>query len=146
VIEVLSDLFILRGIPAHIRSDDGPEFVAQAVRDWISAVGAKTAYIDRGSPWENGYIESFNARLRDELLNGETFYTGSDRHRELAASLQHHQAARLARIQTARTAGVHTDPRRAAGCATSTGFAGHAGATASLKLTFEVDHSAGANH
>jgi putative transposase len=75
VIDVLSDLFILRGVPAHIRSDNGPEFVAKAVQDWIAAVGAKTAYIERGSPWENGYIESFNARLRDELLNGEIFYT-----------------------------------------------------------------------
>ncbi|MEP2705525.1 MAG: integrase core domain-containing protein, partial [Hyphomicrobiales bacterium] len=54
-------------------SDNGPEFVAQAVRDWIKAVGAKTAYIEPGSPWENGYCESFNARLRDELLNGEIF-------------------------------------------------------------------------
>jgi putative transposase len=71
----VSDLFILRGVPAHIRSDNGPEFVAKAVREWIAAVGAKTAYIERGSPWENGYIESFNARLRDELLNGEIFYT-----------------------------------------------------------------------
>src|SRR5262249_48984049 len=69
------DLFILRGIPAHIRSDNGPEFVAKAVQEWIAVVGAKTAYIERGSPWENGYIESFNARLRDELLNGEIFYT-----------------------------------------------------------------------
>jgi transposase InsO family protein len=75
VIDVLSDLFILRGIPGHIRSDNGPEFVAQAVQEWITAVGAKTAYIERGSPWENGYIESFNARLRDELLNGEIFYS-----------------------------------------------------------------------
>jgi putative transposase len=63
VIDLLSDLFILRGIPEHIRSDNGPEF------------GAKTAYITPGSPWENGFIESFNARLRDELLNGEIFYT-----------------------------------------------------------------------
>ena len=75
VIDVLSDLFILRGIPGHIRSDNGPEFVAKAVQEWIAAVGPKTAYIEPGSPWENGYIESFNARLRDELLNGEVFYT-----------------------------------------------------------------------
>ena len=75
VIDVLSDLFILRGVPGHVRSDNGPEFVAEAVQAWITAVGAKTAYIERGSPWENGYIESFNARLRDELLNGEIFYT-----------------------------------------------------------------------
>jgi transposase InsO family protein len=75
VIDVLSDLFILRGIPGHIRSDNGPEFIAQAVQDWITAVGAKTAYITPGSPWENGYIESFNARFRDELLDGEIFYS-----------------------------------------------------------------------
>ena len=59
----------------HIRSDNGPEFVAKAVQAWITAVGAKTAYIAPGSPWENGFIESFNARLRDELLDGEIFYS-----------------------------------------------------------------------
>ena len=75
VIDALSDLFILRGIPGHIRSDNGPEFVAKAVREWIAAVGAKTAYIEPGSPWENGSCESFNSKLRDELLNGEIFYT-----------------------------------------------------------------------
>jgi len=75
VIDVLTDLFIIRGIPALIRSDNGPEFVAEAVRNWIRAVGAKTAYIEPGSPWENGYCESFNGRFRDELLNGEIFYS-----------------------------------------------------------------------
>ena len=75
VIDVLSDLFILRGVPGHIRSDNGPEFVAKAVQAWITAVGANTAYITPGSPWENGFIESFNARLRDELLDGEIFYS-----------------------------------------------------------------------
>ncbi|WP_246100963.1 IS3 family transposase, partial [Palleronia caenipelagi] len=75
VINALSDLFILRGVPSFIRSDNGPEFVAQAVQDWIKAVGAKTAYIEPGSSWENGYVESFNARFRDEFLNGETFYS-----------------------------------------------------------------------
>ena len=75
VIDALTDLFILRGPPAFIRSDNGPEFVAKAVRDWISAVRAKTAYIEPGSPWENGYCESFNGRMRDELLNGEVFYS-----------------------------------------------------------------------
>ena len=75
VIDLLSDLFILRGTPEHIRSDNGPEFLATAVQEWIAAVGAKTAYITPGSPWENGFIESFNARLRDELLDGELFYT-----------------------------------------------------------------------
>ena len=75
VIDALTDLFILRGAPALIRSDNGPEFIAQAVRDWIAAVGTKTAYIEPGSPWENGYCESFNGRFRDELLNGEIFYS-----------------------------------------------------------------------
>lgn len=75
VIDTLADLFILRGIPGHIRSDNGSEFIASAVKDWIAAVGAKTAYIEKGSPWENGYIESFNGKLRDELLNGEVFYS-----------------------------------------------------------------------
>ncbi|MEL7087507.1 MAG: IS3 family transposase [Planctomycetota bacterium] len=75
VIDALSDLFILRGVPAFIRSDNGPEFVAEDVRKWIEAVGAKTAFIEPGSPWENGYCESFNGRMRDELLNGEIFYS-----------------------------------------------------------------------
>ena len=75
VIELLSELFMLRGVPGYIRSDNGPEFIAQAVQEWIAALGARTAYIAPGSPWENGYVESFNARLRDELLNGEIFYT-----------------------------------------------------------------------
>ena len=71
MIDVLSDLFILRGVPEHVRSDNGPQFVTKAVQDSIAAVGAKTAYIALGSPWENGFIESFNAWLRDELLDGE---------------------------------------------------------------------------
>ena len=75
VIDVLSDLFIIRGVPKHIRSDNGPEFVAAAVQLRIKVVKAKTAYIMPGSPWENGYFESFNARLRDELLRGEIFYS-----------------------------------------------------------------------
>lgn len=61
-------------MPGHIRSDNGPEFIAQSVQAWIAGVGAKTAYIVPGSPWENGDVESFNARLRDELLNGEIVY------------------------------------------------------------------------
>jgi len=75
VIDALTDLFILRGPPAYVRSDDGPEFVAKDVRAWIEAVGAKTAFIEPGRPWENGYVESFNARMRDELLNGEIFFS-----------------------------------------------------------------------
>jgi len=75
VIDVLTDLFTTRGAPGFIRSDNGPEFVAQSVRDWIEAVGARCAFIEPGSPWENGYVESFNGRFRDELLNGEIFFT-----------------------------------------------------------------------
>ena len=75
MIDALTDLFILRGSPTFIWSDNSPEFIAQAVRDWIAAVGAKTAYIEPGSPWENGYCESFNGRFRDELLTGEIFYS-----------------------------------------------------------------------
>ena len=75
VIERLAHLFITRGIPEHIRSDNGPEFTAKAIRKWLSRLGVKTLFIEPGSPWENGYIESFNSRLRDELLNGEIFTT-----------------------------------------------------------------------
>jgi putative transposase len=73
VLEVLADLCLVRGVPEHIRSDQGSEFVATAVKDWIAAVGAKTAYVEKSSPWENGYVESFNGKLRDELLNVEIF-------------------------------------------------------------------------
>ena len=75
VLAVLTDLFTQRGPPAHIRSDNGREFTAQAVRDWLGRIGVKTLYIEPGSPWENGYNESFNGKLRDELLNGEIFYS-----------------------------------------------------------------------
>ena len=75
VIEVLAELMMIRGVPGHIRSDNGPEFTARAVREWLGRVGARTLYIEPGSPWENGYIESFNGKLRDELLDGEVFYT-----------------------------------------------------------------------
>ena len=75
VIDELFNLFIFRGIPEHIRSDNGPEFTARAVRKWLSRLGVKTLFIERGSPWENGYIESFNGKMRDELLNREIFTT-----------------------------------------------------------------------
>jgi len=75
VLEGLSNLFIIRGIPEHIRSDNGSEFTAKEVRKWLSDLGVKTLYIEPGSPWENGYVESFNGKLRDELLNREIFTT-----------------------------------------------------------------------
>ena len=99
VIDVLTDLFILRGIPAYVRSDNGPEFVAEAVRRWITAVGARTAFIEPGSPWENGYIESFNARLRDELLNGEIFYTLKEAQVLIEAWRRHRQPPSLMAIK-----------------------------------------------
>ena len=75
VLYTLADLFIRRGIPAHIRSDNGPEFCARAVREWLSRLGVGTLFIEPGSPWENGYVESFIGKLRDEFLNREIFYT-----------------------------------------------------------------------
>jgi putative transposase len=75
VLDVLSQLFLDRGAPEHIRSDNGPEFVAKKVRHWLTRQQVKTLYIEPGSPWENGYIESFNGKLRNELLNGEIFDT-----------------------------------------------------------------------
>src|SRR5215213_1273379 len=95
VIDVLSDLFILRGIPGHIRSDNGPEFVAEAVQGWIAAVGAGTAYIAPGSPWENGYVESFNGKLRDELLDGEVFYSLAEAKVVIEGWRRHYNAGRL---------------------------------------------------
>ncbi len=75
VIDQLFHLFLFRGIPEHIRSDNGPEFTAREIRKWLNRLGVKTLFIEPGSPWENGYIESFNGKLRDELLNREIFTT-----------------------------------------------------------------------
>jgi transposase InsO family protein len=73
VIDTLADVMLGHGIPEHIRSDNGPEFIAHELRKWLAKVGTRTLYIERGSPWENGYCESFNGKLRDECLNGEIF-------------------------------------------------------------------------
>lgn len=75
VLERLAWLMATRGVPGHIRSDNGPEFAALVVRHWLAKVGVKTLFIEPGSPWENGYVESFNGKLRDELLNREIFYS-----------------------------------------------------------------------
>jgi len=91
---MLTGLFILRGVPGHIRSDHGPEFVARAVWNWIFAVGAQTAYIAPGSPWENGYCESFNARPRDDLLDGEIFYSRKAAQTVIEACRQHYNTIR----------------------------------------------------
>ena len=75
MLATLYELFIERGVPEYIRSDNGSEFTAKAVRKWLSNVGVKTLYIEPGSPWENGYNKSFYGKFRDELLNGEIFET-----------------------------------------------------------------------
>jgi transposase InsO family protein len=76
VILVLADLFVRHGRPAYIRSDNGPEFLARNLKTWLKNVlGVEPLYIEPGSPWENGYCESFNGKMRDQLLNGELFYT-----------------------------------------------------------------------
>jgi putative transposase len=75
VLHALNWLFLTCGVSAHIRSDNGSEFTAKRVRQWLALLGVKTLFIERGSPWENGYIESFNGKMRDELLNVEIFYT-----------------------------------------------------------------------
>ncbi len=73
--ECLVELFIQRGMPEYLRSDNGSEFIAQRVQEFLNRFGTKPTFIEPGSPWENGYVESFNGRMRDELLNGEIFYT-----------------------------------------------------------------------
>ena len=94
LLDVLRDLFFQRGIPDCIRSDNGPEFIAKSVRDWLDAIGVETLYVEPGSPWENGYNESFNSKLRDELLNVEEFdnRVSAVLRRQLAKELQHRAA------------------------------------------------------
>jgi transposase InsO family protein len=73
--ECLAELFCTRGVPNHLRSDNGPEFIANQLRQWLNRLGVQTLFIEPGSPWENGYIESFNGKMRDELLAREIFYS-----------------------------------------------------------------------
>ncbi|MGQ3290540.1 IS3 family transposase [Sphingopyxis sp.] len=94
VLAALAELFVTRGPPAHIRSDNGPEFIATAVQEWLAKVGVKTLYIAPGSPWENGYCESFNGSLRDELLNGEIFYSLAEAQILIEAWRRHYNTVR----------------------------------------------------
>ena len=147
VIDVLSDLFILRGVPGHVRSDNGPEFVAKAVRDWIAAVGAKTAYIEPGSPWENGYCESFNSKLRDELLNGEIFYTSEEARVIIESWRRHYNEVRPHSSLGYRPPAPQVlIPARPAAQPRPAPPGALAGATTNPKLTFQPDHSIGAGH
>ena len=75
VLETLAELFVTCGVPVHLRSDNGPEFTATLIRQWLAALHVETLFIEPGSPWENGYLESFNGKLRDDLLDREIFYT-----------------------------------------------------------------------
>ena len=94
VVEAARELFVTRGPPAHIRSDNGPEFIANAVQEWLARIGVKTLYITPGSPWENGYCESFNGSMRDELLNGEIFYTLAEAQILIEAWRRHYNTVR----------------------------------------------------
>ena len=94
VIETMADVMLTRGVPEHIRSDNGPEMTARIVRQWLAKVGAKTLYIEPGSPWENGYCESFNGKLRDELLNGEIFYSLREAKAVIGQWRSHYNAVR----------------------------------------------------
>lgn len=94
VLETLADAMLCRGKPDYLRSDNGPEFIARALRGWVANVGTQTAYIEPGSPWENGYCESFNSKLRDELLNGEIFYTLREAEVLIEAWRRHYNTAR----------------------------------------------------
>ena len=94
VIEMLAELCLEQGVPGHVRSDQGPEFIAIAVREWIAAVGAKTAFIEKASPWENGYVESFNGKLRDELLNVAIFYSLAEARIMIEQWRRHYNAVR----------------------------------------------------
>ena len=112
VIETLADAMLFEGTPLHIRSDNGPEMVAKVLRQWLAGLGTKSLYIEPGSPWENGYCESFNGKLRDECLNGEIFYSLKEahHHRKLAQSLQHQTPTLCAWLSPAGTA---RDPTKA---------------------------------
>ena len=75
VMKHLTDLFCENGVPVHIRSDNGPEFIAKRLRAWLDKLTVKPLFIEPGSPWENGFVESFNGKMRDEFLNGEIIYS-----------------------------------------------------------------------
>src|SRR5665213_2986349 len=94
VLETMADIMLMRGVPEHIRSDNGAEMTAKVVRNWLTQVGAKTLFIEPGSPWENGYCESFNGKLRDELLNGEIFYSLKEAQVVIGQWRQHYNTIR----------------------------------------------------
>ena len=126
VIDTLSELFAMRGVPRHIRSDNGPEFIAQTLGRWLKQAGVDTLYIEPGSPWENGYAESFNGRLRDEFLAMEIFEGVRDA-RSLTASWRDE-------YNTQR-------PHSSLGYRTPAGFAAACAASASAKASAPAAHA-----
>jgi transposase InsO family protein len=94
VLETMVDIMLTRGVPEHIRSDNRAEMTAKVLRNWLMQVGAKTLYIEPGSPWENGYCESFNGKLRDELLNDEIFYSLKEARVVIEQWRQHYNTVR----------------------------------------------------
>ncbi len=98
VLHCLTELFVQHGSPDHIRSDNGSEFTAHAVRDWLGRIGVKTLYIEPGSPWENGYNESFNSKLRDEILNTEIFYPAFPKYRRYSVRREGDSAIRIMKL------------------------------------------------
>lgn len=117
VIDVLAERFRIRGVPKHIRSDNGPEFIAQAIRQWLGQASVETLYVAPASPWENGYAESFHSRLRDELTNGEDFANLAEaKHLADAWRLEYNHRRPHSSL------GYRTPAEFAAGCAAS-GFA-----------------------
>ena len=94
VLHVLAELMVRHGAPDHIRSDNGSEFTARAVREWLTKLDVKTLYIEPGSPWENGYNESFNGKLREEFLNGEIFYSMKEAQVLIEQWRQHYNTVR----------------------------------------------------
>jgi transposase InsO family protein len=131
VIDTLSELFAMRGVPKHIRSDNGPEFIAHALRRWLGQVGVDAMYIEPGSPWENGYAESFHGRLRDEFLAMEIFDGVRDA-RALAASWRDEYNTQRPHSSL----GYQTPARFAAACA----------ASASAKASAPATHAGSLGH
>jgi hypothetical protein len=144
-----ADLFIPRGVPGHVRSDNGPESVAEAVQAWITGVGAKVAYIAPGSPRGNGFVESLDARLRDEPLDGGVFHGLREAQVVIEGWRRHYDTpspARLARLPRAGAGGVRACLRQMAGRATSASLTDRPGRgpEAGHALTFTPDHLMGA--
>jgi putative transposase len=145
VLAAPAEVFVTRGPPAHIRSDNGPEFIATAVQQWLAKVCVKTLYITPGSPWENGYCESFNGSLRDELLNGEFFYTLAEAIVLIEAWRRHYNTVRPHSALGYRPPAPVAVPSLVSpsGSAPPAANAGEGGDDA---LTIKPDHSVGAGH